>query len=151
LHRDLHYNGGQSRLHVLVFNYTNIISCYKESFSNYSSHSINHIHGEAGSEDNEVIFGYGDEKDKLFSEIKDINVNSYVEFLKSTAYLKTRNHFDLMNFIDGNKYVVDILGHSCGLSDRTLLKTIFENDNCKQIFLHYHKWETKGDKPIDNF
>lgn len=150
LYGELVNNGGQSRLHVLVFNYTDTIKCYEEQLHSYTSYAINHIHGEAGSEDNEVVFGYGDEKDSLFSEIKDSNINSYVEFLKSTAYLKTRNHFDLMNFIEGGGFVVDVLGHSCGLSDRTLLKTIFENNNCKQIFLHFHKWKTEG-KYFDNF
>lgn len=151
LYGGLNYYGGNNKLHILIFNYTDTINYYLESFENYSSYSINFIHGEAGSEENQVVFGYGDEKDILFSEIKDINVNSYVEFLKSTAYLKTRNHFDLMNFIESGNFVVDLIGHSCGLSDRTLLKTIFENEYCKQIFLYYHKWETENGKFTDNF
>lgn len=32
------------------------------------------------------------------------------------------------------------MGHSCGLSDRTMLKEIFEHKNCKSILIHYHKW-----------
>ena len=38
------------------------------------------------------------------------------------------------------------MGSSCGLSDRTLLNTIFEHDNCRLIKVFYHQ---DGDK--DNF
>mgnify|MGYP000742337772 CR=1 FL=1 len=31
------------------------------------------------------------------------------------------------------------MGSSCGLSDRTLLNTIFENENCRLIKIFYHK------------
>lgn len=142
----------ECNLHVLVFNYTKTLDCYQDVFKKYDSYSINHIHGEAGSKVNEVIFGYGDEKDPLFSEIKDININSYVDFMKSSSYLKTRNHFDLLNFINSRDFVVDIIGHSCGLSDRTLLKTIFENSKCKQIFLHYRQKKTENSEAFtDNY
>ena len=31
------------------------------------------------------------------------------------------------------------MGHSCGISDRTLLNTLFEHDNCLSIKVFYHK------------
>ena len=31
-----------------------------------------------------------------------------------------------------------IVGHSCGLSDRVLLKTVFENPKCENIFIFHH-------------
>ncbi|TXD74537.1 hypothetical protein ESU54_02810 [Aequorivita antarctica] len=37
------------------------------------------------------------------------------------------------------KFQVYIFGHSCGLSDRKLLNTIFENSNCRSIKIFYHK------------
>ena len=39
------------------------------------------------------------------------------------------------------------MGHSCGTSDRTLLNTVFESDNCASIKVFYH---IKGDNK-DNF
>ncbi len=30
------------------------------------------------------------------------------------------------------------MGHSCGLSDRVLLSTIFEHDNCKKIRICFY-------------
>jgi hypothetical protein len=36
------------------------------------------------------------------------------------------------------------MGHSCGLSDRTLLNTLFEHENCVSIKVFYHQeTETK--------
>jgi hypothetical protein len=140
----------ECNLHILVFNYTKTIHCYENIFKKYDSYSINYIHGEAGSKENEVIFGYGDEKDSLFSDIKDLNINSYVDFMKSSSYLKTRNHFDLVNFINSRDFVVDVIGHSCGLSDRTLLKTIFENPKCRQIFLYYRSRKKQDSEEFEN-
>jgi len=37
-----------------------------------------------------------------------------------------------------DKFQVYIMGHSCGLSDRTMLNTIFENPNCLSIKIFYH-------------
>ncbi len=38
---------------------------------------------------------------------------------------------------------IEIFGHSCGLSDRTLLKYIFNNESIKSIML-YHYPDKKG-------
>jgi len=32
-----------------------------------------------------------------------------------------------------------ILGHSCGISDRTLLNEFFEHEDCKSIRIFYHE------------
>ena len=40
------------------------------------------------------------------------------------------------------------MGHSCGNSDRTLLNTIFEHENCSSIKPYYHKWDG-GDNYFD--
>lgn len=31
------------------------------------------------------------------------------------------------------------MGHSCGLSDRVLLNSVFENENCKSIKIYYYQ------------
>jgi hypothetical protein len=44
------------------------------------------------------------------------------------------------------------MGSSCGLSDRTLLNTIFENINCRSIKVFYYQWKNKDTNEInDNF
>lgn len=54
-------------------------------------------------------------------------------------YFKTSNYANLVRFVDSNPYEIMVLGHSCGLSDRTMLNMIFENDNCANIKIYYHK------------
>lgn len=128
-------------LHILNFNYTNTVDIYDNHIKKNRVHSINHIHGEASNDKNKIVFGFGDEKDKLFPEIEDKNENEYLRFMKSAAYLQTKNYSELLNFIESGNFMLDILGHSCGLSDRTLLKTIFEHKYCQFIRIHYHEYE----------
>jgi hypothetical protein len=44
----------------------------------------------------------------------------------------------MLNFIKLDKYQVYIMGHSCGISDKTLLNTLFEHENCLSIKVFYH-------------
>ena len=37
------------------------------------------------------------------------------------------------------------MGHSCGISDRTLLNSLFEHEHCKSIKPFYHKREAGTD------
>ena len=41
------------------------------------------------------------------------------------------------------------MGHSCGLSDRTLLNTLFEHENCLSIKVFYHEYDRINHK--DNY
>lgn len=132
-----------SNIHVLTFNYTNTVECYEKILEKSDGFQINNIHGVAGKN---IIFGFGDERDKAFSELEGKNVNEYLRFMKSSFYLQDSRYFDMLNFIESEEYIVEIYGHSCGLSDRTLLKTIFEHKNCLQVFLSYYKQDGQ-----DNF
>jgi hypothetical protein len=62
-----------------------------------------------------------------------------MRFIKSFGYFENSNYRDLIRFIDSDIFEVFIWGHSCGLSDRTLLNMIFEHENCKLIKIFYHK------------
>jgi hypothetical protein len=44
---------------------------------------------------------------------------------------------------------VQIYGHSCGLSDRTMFKEIFEHENCLSVKLFYHLKEDGSDDYTD--
>ncbi|MBK8548185.1 MAG: hypothetical protein IPL63_12705 [Saprospiraceae bacterium] len=57
--------------------------------------------------------------------------------IKSFDYFKTDNYSKLLAFLE-SEFDVYIMGHSCGLSDRTLLSTIFEHENCRKIKIFYH-------------
>lgn len=130
-------------IHYLNFNYTETIRKYIWPQSNYE---LNFIHGELNNIINPIIFGYGDEIDKYYEEIQNLNINEFLNNFKSFGYFKTENYSNLLRFIESEPFNVEILGHSCGLSDRVLLNTIFEHDNCESIKIHYYqKSETEND------
>lgn len=120
---------------------------YTSTTSGYLNHGMNciNIHGELKKKQNPIIFGFGDDVDKKYQEFEDLNDNRYLENFKSIAYLQTDNYKKLLEFIDSEEYQVFIFGHSCGISDRTMLNTIFEHDNCKSIKPFYHKREDGTD------
>ncbi|MBN2682918.1 MAG: hypothetical protein JXR58_10450 [Bacteroidales bacterium] len=123
----------------LNFNYTNTLKKYLSNRKN--KYKIINIHGQLEDETNPIIFGFGDEKDRLYPEIEEFGDNSVLRFIKSFMYLKNNNYQNLIRYIESAPYEVFIIGHSCGLSDRVMLKTIFESDNCKKIKIYYYKDE----------
>jgi len=130
--------------YFLNFNYTDTLLKYFEVL-NINENQINHLHGRLRVELNPLNFGFGDEMDKMYSKIEDKNDNEYLKNIKSFQYLNTPNYKNLMDFIDGEIFQVIIMGHSCGLSDRTLLNTIFEHNNCRSIKVFYHQKEDGSD------
>lgn len=127
-------------VYVLNFNYTNTFKIYADKLKEIIPTQINHIHGELENNYNPIIFGFGDEHDKDYLSFEDKKINELFKHIKSFQYLKTSNYQDLIRFINSDDYQVCILGHSCGLSDRTMLKEIFEHDKCKSIKIYYYKW-----------
>lgn len=135
----------------LNFNYTATEKLYTKKKRMYidaeiddTKNEVIHIHGvvqQAGikDDDNPMIFGYGDELAVDFKDIENTNRNEFLENAKSIKYLETDNYDRLLDFIKKGDYEVFIFGHSCGLSDRTLLNTIFENEHCKKIRPFYHQ------------
>ncbi|MDR0866069.1 MAG: bacteriophage abortive infection AbiH family protein [Candidatus Symbiothrix sp.] len=109
------------------------------------------IHGELNNPDYPIIFGYGDETGKEYEEIEKLNDYDFLENIKSIKYSETSNYGRLLNFINSDKYQVFIMGHSCGLSDRTLLKTLFEDKNCVSIKIRMFKYKNSEGKEIDDF
>lgn len=120
----------------LNFNYTSTL------FKKYhiEDEEVNHINGRVKYKDeNPIIFGYGDESDPLYQQIEDTGDNVYLEHIKSFGYFQTPNYHNLLSFIESASFNCYIVGHSCGLSDRVLLRQIFEHDNCRSIDIFYHE------------
>lgn len=139
----------------LNFNYTFTENIYNNprEFDQYnkvkfpSVKSI-HIHGTTDKIDNNpVIFGFGDELDDDYKSIEKLNDNNYLENIKSINYLETDNYKRLLENVNSGNFQIFIFGHSCGISDRTLLNTIFEHENCSSIKLFYHQKA----EDIDNY
>jgi len=128
---------------ILNFNYTPTVENYfnnmRANIFTKSNIEINYIHGKIGDSLNRPVFGFGDELDREYLQIELGKNNQFFEYIKSFSYFKTSNYHDLIRFIESNLYQVFILGHSCGLSDRTLLNMIFEHHNCKSIKIYYHE------------
>lgn len=131
------------RIMLLSFNYTATAKLY----GNFNL-DFNYIHGDLKHPEN-IIFGYGDELDKDYQTILDMNDNELLKHVKSVKYLETRNYHDMLEFLMLAPFQVFIMGHSCGNSDRTLLNTVFEHENCVSIKPFYHKWADGTDNYLD--
>jgi hypothetical protein len=128
----------------LNFNYTDTEKLYVSPVD-----KIIHIHGELNKSGNPIIFGYGDEIGDKYKLLEDKNKNNYLDNIKSIKYLETRNYIELLGFIDLDEYEIFIMGHSCGISDRTLLNTLFEHKNCLSIKVFFHKLNSDLDNYSD--
>jgi hypothetical protein len=131
----------------LNFNYTSTILHYQRALDSegVSKYNINNIHGDL----NNMVFGYGDEMDLSYKLIEDIDENEYLKFFKSFQYFQNNCYKELLKYIDNAKFQVYIMGHSCGLSDRIMLNTIFEHKNCRSIKIFYYEEEPKKDNYLD--
>lgn len=119
---------------ILNFNYTKFIENYTHTYwekLRKERLKIISIHGEINNPRNPIIFGYGDEKHPDYNLILNSTSNSeeYLKNVKHYKYLQTKNYDRLIEFLDKGKFDVEIFGHSCGNSDRTLLNEIFEHKN----------------------
>ncbi len=137
-----HYYGKIERTMIVNFNYTSTLNEYYNQIPKPQrvKYFLNFIHGKLGDDQNPPIFGFGDEHDKKYLEFEDHNENSLFKHVKSFRYFNTGNYKDLIRFADSAHYQIFVVGHSCGLTDRTLLKSIFENENCRSIkIFHYRR------------
>lgn len=138
------------KLLFLDFNYTNTVDLYKDILERrcypYSNIDIIKIHGEIDNKSNPINFGFGDEMDSQYKVLENYNDNEYLKNIKSFHYFYNQNYRDLMNWIELGNYQIIIMGHSCGLSDRTLLNTLFEHEKCASIKFFYYK-----NKTVDNY
>lgn len=131
------------RTMLLSFNYTGTAKMYDGN-----NIELNFIHGDLEHPEN-IIFGYGDELDKNYQDILDKNNNEFLRNVKSVKYLETRYYHELLEFLLSAPFQVLIMGHSCGNSDRTLLNTVFEHENCISIKPFYHKWDEGRDNYLE--
>lgn len=134
-----------NKIMLLDFNYTSTSEFYLESDMDFFH---NHIHGNLKNIDS-VIFGYGDELEDEYKEIVKLNDNNCLQNIKSIKYLESDNYRRLLSFVESSPYQIFIMGHSCGNSDRTLLNTLFEHENCVSIKPFYYRNEKGSDNYMD--
>lgn len=132
---------------LLNFNYTETPQSYLDGIEGIDSHHIQ-IHGGLKGDDiisQGLVFGFGDELDEEYLKFENLENDDLFEHIKSFKYLQFQNYRNLLDFVESKPFQVHVYGHSLGLSDRTLLNTIFENENCISIKLFYHKWQEGDD------
>lgn len=164
-YEDLFASSGYTSLLFLTFNYTSVINKYfKEAQQEIarihknrnSKHAkLLYIHGGLNSgRHGEPIFGIGDEHHKDYESLRDSeHLTALFKHNKFTGYMKNSNYRELENYLDyalpsktGTRteletlslFDVEIYGHSCGSSDRTLFKQILQHDNCRSIKICYY-------------
>lgn len=128
----------------LDFNYTSNINNYVSILKNsnrkgFGDVDVIKIHGQLKDPKNPINFGFGDEMDDHYKVLENTGDNDFLQNIKSFMYFNNSNYRKLLNWIEGNDYQIFIMGHSCGLSDRTLLNTLFEHQNCKSIKIFYYE------------
>jgi len=123
---------------ALNFNYTNTFDLlYKDFFKECPT--IN-IHGQLKNKDNPIIFGYAPTDEETIGLIKEGN-NELLKNIKRYYYKRTDSLLLLNQFINDKPKTdihVHVLGHSCGASDRNILKNIFVNESVKEINIMYY-------------
>lgn len=132
-------------INIINFNYTDTIEYYFSNFTdgitNIKNVNINYIHGNLKNDN--IIFGYGNDQHKEYQEIKNLEIDTFLENFKTFRYLDNNNYSkiydDLLDNNNVDDYIVFVLGHSLGSTDKTLLEEIFNNEKCKQIHLFKRK------------
>ncbi|WP_260311403.1 bacteriophage abortive infection AbiH family protein [Roseivirga seohaensis] len=140
----LDYRNNQAEFQLILnFNYTSLPErVYQLNNSpDKPKTSIINIHGDLDNhnQNNPIIFGYGDEMDDDYHQLESLEEDEVLRHFKSTQYSKTHNYHRLLSFIEMGPFQIDIVGHGCGMTDRVLLNTIFEHDNCDRIKIFHYK------------
>lgn len=133
---------------VLNFNYTHTPLIYKSWCSDMDTIFI---HGELGDPNNPLTLGYGDENHPDVKRMEEQHENEMMRMAKSSKYLLNRNYKQLMNFLALGPFQLHLVGHSCAISDRTLLSSIFQDPNCFSIKPYYFNWQRNSFNDIDNY
>ena len=142
-----------SGITVLTFNYTDTCEVlYKDALTIKVKDASNcslvgelkddipptfiHIHGSLKEED--ILLGYGDETTDMFRELEDANDNELTKYFKSFYYMQNPRYRQFFEVLERGPFRLHLMGHSCGLSDRVLLSSIFNHPNLEDVRIYYH-------------
>lgn len=139
-----------SLIGIINFNYTKkIINYYTSNLHRFgnkqllNNFKLINIHGELQSKENPIIFGYGDDNSSDYKVIQGAHNDELLKNFKTFQYLRNSNYIQALALLETETNIkVEIIGHSCGLADKTLLKTIFEHPNVSRIEYRYHSDES---------
>jgi len=149
LYKKINNTKNPAQIIFLNFNYTNTIKSIIDTGCVPIINKHIHIHGAVNNKNNPIIFGYGDDTKEDYETLEKNGEKELLRKFKLFQYSRTHYH-NLLYYLDNWKFDVFIVGHSCGLSDGTLLKTIFEHKKCIGIQnFHYNGEEEDFNKRIE--
>jgi uncharacterized protein (DUF2267 family) len=132
---DENNNNTIEQFYFVNFNYTNTLFKYIKLLSRYKC-KVNHIHGAIDL--NNIVLGFGNDLDKNYNEIKDLENENFFKHLKTLDYLMDENYIDFYNecIHSCQKFNVHVIGHSLGSADKTLIGELFNSENCNKVFTY---------------
>ncbi len=135
------FQGGfPESLLIVNFNYTPVANMYMPLLRQVNNKKIIHIHGELKSDENPIIFGHGDDVNTNYTRLINQPNRFFVKNFKRLLYKNWDTYDQIRDFInDRQDYEVYSIGHSLGVSDKTLLSEILNNQKVYRIKLFYHK------------
>ena len=107
-------------------------------------YKLNYIHGSLA--DDDIIFGYGNDKNSDYEEIKELEIDEFLTYFKTFEYQRDSNYNQIYESAleSFNVYQILVLGHSLGTTDKTLLAELFNSDRCNRVHLFKRK-DLEGD------
>lgn len=127
---------------ILSFNYTTkLIEHYLKGLIGKQNNFLQ-IHGRLRSSEIPVIFGFGNENTPEYQELESRGKSELLKNFKTFQYLRSTYYRSLLSILAGAGHrgvYVQVIGHSLGLTDKTLLRTVFQHDSVRDIELVYHE------------
>lgn len=105
-----------------------------------------HIHGSL--KEGDIVLGYGDEMMDRSREMEDANDNELTKYFKFFYYTQNPRYRQFFEVLERGPFRLHLMGHSCGLSDRVLLSSIFNHPNLEDVRIYYHD---RGEDDNDYF
>ncbi len=141
---DIFLENDPNSIIFLNFNYTSTIEIYVDHLNQIKEIQIINIHGELNSDNNPIVFGYGDDSSPKYNELIRKNKNIYLRNLKRQQYNLADKYETLnrgLNQLLDRREETEIcsIGHSLGLTDKTLLSEILEHPAVSRIKLFYYQ------------
>lgn len=128
---------------IINFNYTDHIKNYING-----DYSIHNIHGSI-KDPNSIVFGFGVSRIEEHKMLEKLNSYEAFRKIKRVHYNSSAAYRNIINTINLNEFQVVVIGHSCGISDSTVLGELFNSPNCKTISTAYVDDDDYYKKSID--
>ncbi|MBO3697782.1 AbiH family protein [Roseivirga sp. E12] len=134
---------------ILNYNYTSTIQPYLEDQPDNLNTEISYIHGSLNDQASSIVFGFGSVDGPELKKILTSEIYQAAHNLKFQIYLRNGQDGELNKILKEGAFLVRVIGHSCGTSDGSTLRDIFEHDNCQGISVCYLNNEDFSEKTFN--